>query len=120
MYTRGQMRTMAIWFLLPFLVLLVIILINPGYGGRIFERLGPVAGMTLLMFWQVVNLIILLVGFYLISRWRARRSADRQRAPRNAAWALSILTFILFVAPSLWLALFYPSILILLQTPDGF
>ncbi len=110
MLTRNQQTFMAVWIGAPFALLIVLLIINPAYASRIFEFIGPIAGMSLVITLQVFNALSLYVGLRAINRApEARR--------RLLTRLLLFSTLIVFLLPSLWLVLLYPSMIMLLRSP---
>jgi hypothetical protein len=120
MLTRQQWFVFALWVGGPFVVLVVLLLINPAYASGIFEPLGPVAGMSLVVTLQAFNALALYAGFGWLNRRAARRATPEQphAANRAASIVLAVLTLLLFTLPALWLVVLYPSLVRLLRTPD--
>ena len=102
--TRNQKIILALWVGGPFVIIAIFFVINPGYASYYFEQTGPVYGMGLILTIQTINALVLVVGF-------------RYLKSRLAIILHRVLTFLLFTLPAYWLAIFWPSALILLSSP---
>lgn len=114
MITRRQVIFIGVWVGFPFVLFLVLFVINPAYEARLFQRFGPVYGISLLTLLEVLHGLVLYVGFRMSNR--ALDRSDEQRPRRNRLiLLLAIVTMFVCSFPSLWLVLFYPSMMTLLE-----
>jgi uncharacterized membrane protein len=120
MFKRWQGIVIGLWVVLPLVLLVALFVINPGYMSNLFTFIGPIAGMSLFIFLEVVNLVVLLVGFRALNAWQRRRAEDKQRLPRAAAVALAVVTLLACTLPTLWVVLLYPSVIVLMRTEGTF
>ncbi len=120
MFTSSQKWVIALWLGLPLAALIVITVINPRYAVRLLEAFGPVTGLTLVIALEIVNGLALWLGYSGLNRWSARRPADPRGLPHAVGILLAIVTLIVFTLPASWLVIFYPSLMILLETPSTF
>ncbi len=112
--TKGVI--LLLWVGAPFILLLALALINPSYTSLIFRPMGPLSGMTCLVGLQTLNLVALLVYF---SRAKGKNEGAKGYGQVLGGLLLAA-TLLMLTFPSLWLVLFYPSIMILLQTNNSF
>jgi hypothetical protein len=116
MITRSQAIIIAMWVGLPFVLFLVLYLINPAYERKLFEPMGPVYGISLLTALEVLHGLILYEGY---RRWNQRAAivnGERRLPSKGPILLLFIVTLFFCSLPSLWLVLLYPSAVLLLQS----
>lgn len=93
------------------MLLLGLMLINPAYERYLFVNFSGLYGINILILIEIVNGLILYVGF----RWmnRASDTTNRQTLSKRLVVLYSTLTFVLFTLPALLWVLLFPSFLIL-------
>lgn len=115
MITRRQAIFIAVWVAFPFVVFLALFLINPAYERKLFEPLGPIHGISALISLEILHGLVLFGGFWILNNRRVDPPDSNPKKPRGPAILLIILTLFTCTLPSLWLALLYPSALIIFQ-----
>lgn len=63
-------------------------------------------GFVLVLGLSIINFAILRFGFVTLNE----RANDEVIRPPWGAWALATVTFIVFTMPSLWIVVFFPSL----------
>jgi hypothetical protein len=113
--TRSQRIISACWVLGPFALLAVLFVLNPVYVGKMTRTVFVAPGIILLFTVQALNILILAFGFSTVNKARSSGKVTRQGA-LMATIAIATVTFFVLTLPALWCAVFYPSVVTLLQT----
>jgi len=111
MLKRGQAIIIALWIGTPFILLLVLLLINPAYESKLFDDFGAFNGFRFLLVLQAANAFILYRGFTMLNR--ATKTDGRQ--PRGVRNIFLLLRVLLLTLPALGVVLLYPAVILLLQ-----
>lgn len=111
--SRSQWVVIGLWLGVPIILLILLMIINPAYEQWVFRDNLGFYPASLLLLLQNINGIALLFGFEWLNR-RGRQPQPRRTANRILTSLLLIVTFVLLTLPSLWIVVFWPSMMILL------
>ncbi|NJL57020.1 hypothetical protein HC928_19140 [bacterium] len=70
--------------------------------------------MSLFVVLEVLNALILSIGFALINRWRKQQPYGP--LPRIVGSLLSAVTLVFLTLPAIWIVLLFPAVKMLLET----
>ena len=73
MYTRSQVRFILLWLSIPFGLLILLMLINPVYEGKMFHKVLGIYGIELFLMGELINAFALLGGHFVINMLRRPR-----------------------------------------------
>jgi hypothetical protein len=114
MLTKTQKLILAIWIGGPFIIVLLFTLINPNYERYLFLKIDGQYGINFLILIQVLNSVILYAGFR-----RANYISHRPEGDPNPATifivVVSTLTCFFCTLPSFFIAIVYPSMVVLME-----
>ena len=112
MFSRKQLYILSAWVGVPFALMIALALINPNYERWLFIKVDSIYGIYLLLIAQVLNFLTLALGFLAINK--SIYDAGKHPGWGNIAEVtITVLAFIIFVLPALWIVLLWPSIAIL-------
>ena len=115
MLTKTQWIAIAFLVGLPFAILTLLSLYNPGYMANFWDLSGFIIAPNVVIGLAVVNQLLLFFGFRSNNKVQAKRKPDE---PLKWGWrdiALMMLSLILFTLPSLWLVFLYPAVVTVMQ-----
>jgi hypothetical protein len=90
-------------------------LINPVYEGHLFQKIAGGYGMNILMTLQALNGFLLYFGFIRINHTSPLENNEKTTKRRVGMTFISTLNFLFFTLPALWIVIFYPTALVLIQ-----
>ena len=98
----------------PFVGLLLLLLINPVYEGYLFLNYSGLYGINLILVLQAINAFTLFVEFSAMNRIGSAPD-ERPSCSQRLLGILPILNIVFFTFPALYLVIFYPSVVIMMQ-----
>ncbi len=112
MFTRRQWRTIILQVVPPYIIMAVLGLLSNGFYTPLFEPIGNVYGMTILLGLSATNLVVLALGYTIINNTLQPDTRTR----RLATSTLVVLSFVLFALPALWMATLGPAAVELIRS----